>query len=355
MRHFPQNKALPWLLLGACLLLATGCQSGDSDDADPQVGGESHWLLGCESAMGCGEGEICLCGICTTPCQGDDACAQGSSCTEADSCDVSVCRAGCESDADCDAGRCQEGACVVEPGQYACDGTQLHQELAGDLTLVRGEPVSVDAEGCVELGSASGVHCAQEDTLVDAILDGDQVLFQICSPSLEEASPLDQVEPSGGARTLAPQDNGQVYSIGEETLAGDVDAQGSRVALYGQGRDVSTLGGSVALGGNNARLRSLAVDGDLEISGNGAAAVDVRVTGSVTLSGNNTALVDVEILGDLEISGNNTTLMGVGVGGQLSDLSQKVDFCQGCYSFEDADQDGAISPQEHTGSICPDL
>jgi hypothetical protein len=352
MNHLTLAQAPTWLLLLATLLVAPACQSADEGDASPQVGGESHWLMDCQVALDCGQGEVCLCGQCTTPC-GQEACAPGATCAQVDTCDVSICRATCEVDADCDGGTCEEGACVLGRQVWGCAGTQERLALSDQLALTRGEPASTDSPDCVDLSAATGVHCAQPEALVEAVLQEGQPIFYTCWPGASGAQPLSQVASQEGQRRLEADDPRRVFTVAQETLQGQVWLAGARQALYGQGVESSTLGGDVIVQGNQVRLRGLTVDAALGLQGNGAAVTGVRVTGDVTVSGNNAALVDVEVHGDLLIEGNGITLIDVGVGGQVTHQSATTNLCHGCYSFEDQDQDRVITPQEHLGSLCP--
>jgi len=52
-----------------CSLLLCAC-GGD----DPQVGGETHWLMACGADAECGDGLQCVCGSCTRACASDASC-----------------------------------------------------------------------------------------------------------------------------------------------------------------------------------------------------------------------------------------------------------------------------------------
>ncbi len=102
------------LLTAAVALMGLShCGSGMAEPEGPRTGGETgSWLAQCDATAMCDEELACICGICTLPCDGDDACA-GSVCTStlvypgADLCVAeesppdAICVAACTSDATC--------------------------------------------------------------------------------------------------------------------------------------------------------------------------------------------------------------------------------------------------------------
>lgn len=56
-----------------------GCGEGDRK---PKTGSNSNWLSACQSDEECGPDTVCLCGACSSPCEGDGDCAslQGGQC-----------------------------------------------------------------------------------------------------------------------------------------------------------------------------------------------------------------------------------------------------------------------------------
>ena len=96
------------------------------DTNEPSHGGETNWLRACSGDTDCAVGS-CLCGVCTTACEGAGDCdgAFAGSCIDADSrigalaCDgparvAALCLPDCTGDRDCGDGfACREGACVT--------------------------------------------------------------------------------------------------------------------------------------------------------------------------------------------------------------------------------------------------
>lgn len=100
-------------------LVALLCACAKS--SDPVQGSQTHFLVECDSS--CPSPLECVCGVCTTPCDDNDACAMlsteaqclapasGSACGSAET----VCDVECNSDDDCepigDALTCEDGRC----------------------------------------------------------------------------------------------------------------------------------------------------------------------------------------------------------------------------------------------------
>ncbi|HVJ15666.1 MAG TPA: hypothetical protein VM686_09495 [Polyangiaceae bacterium] len=98
----------------------------------PQTGGESHFLVHCDSSS-CGDGLSCIAGVCTRGCVvGEAECtdlAEAATCTDAsiEPGAVAVCDVACSADADCsalgeehrcDAGFCRAGTSTAGPSGH---------------------------------------------------------------------------------------------------------------------------------------------------------------------------------------------------------------------------------------------
>lgn len=92
-----------------------------------EVGSETHFLRACVANDACGDGLSCLCGVCTTTCEGacaEGACAPGDSPAVASHCGAALatglCLEPCGASG-CDAGVCRGGFCVgARPEGAAC-------------------------------------------------------------------------------------------------------------------------------------------------------------------------------------------------------------------------------------------
>lgn len=157
-----------WRFMATCVLalLATECQRAGEDP----TGGETHFLKSCAlDSRTCGSELVCLCGICSLPCDGGPSCAElpGASCAlpgETASCALAStghCDVGCADDADCatvsDAHRCVAGLCRVSgTAPSACPATQVTANqlvVIGDSFFATGHRVAAFLE---ELARQSG-------------------------------------------------------------------------------------------------------------------------------------------------------------------------------------------------------
>lgn len=124
-------------------LLAAGCSPGNPQTTDSQT----NWLRSCHIDAEC-DGFDCLCGVCTTPCDTDSACAglPGAACVPPeDSGSVAMCggetRAAsgmclprCEETGCANGQMCVAGVCAPEPkpdAQVEVDTSVHHQSLIG--------------------------------------------------------------------------------------------------------------------------------------------------------------------------------------------------------------------------------
>ena len=161
------------LAMYCVLFLGSGCQKS----TPAQAGGYSNWLQNCEQNADCSDA-MCVCGICTEPCDTEASCEREDSpeavCVNpsgletASECGTSVrqramatglCFVACTEDEDCgDEGRsCMEGACVN------------HRALMGTQASDCGVDGGCDSESLVDAGGSETVADAGgSETVVDA-------------------------------------------------------------------------------------------------------------------------------------------------------------------------------------------
>src|SRR6185295_9564158 len=102
------------------LLLASGCGGNAADGR--RIGGETNWLVTCNSDSDCGAGQ-CLCNVCTVSCATDASCGDGppeSRCAEASQLGSS-----------CGAALSGAGICLAPPDESPLD--DLHGAIQRDL------------------------------------------------------------------------------------------------------------------------------------------------------------------------------------------------------------------------------
>jgi hypothetical protein len=92
-------------------------------------------------------------------------------------------------------------------------------------------------------------------------------------------------------------------------VEGDVSLSGNNAVVYGEGADVSVIGGTLAIEKNNAIVRGVTVKGDVTIDKNNAKLLFTTIEGGLTILGNNTTVAASRVLGEITILGNNTVLV----------------------------------------------
>lgn len=91
-------------------------------------------------------------------------------------------------------------------------------------------------------------------------------------------------------------------------VKGDVRVHGNNVVVWGQGPDVSEIGGTLLIEKNNAIVRGVRIHGDVAITKNNAQLSFCVIEGDLTITGNNTTLAECVVYGDVKVAGVNTVL-----------------------------------------------
>ena len=128
-------------------------------------------------------------------------------------------------------------------------------------------------------------------------------------------------------------------------VSGDVTLSGNNAIVYGEGADVSVIGGSLIIQKNNAIARGVSITGDVSIDKNNAQLAFVTIDGDLTITGNNVTLMESIVYGAVTISGNNAVFVGNQLQG-VAELSAKNLVCNGNRSFDDADADHGVDELE---------
>lgn len=330
-----------WLLgfaLGAC-------HSSGEKGKDPMVGGESHWLQDCTSTLDCGGGAVCICGVCTSRCEGDDDCAgiPGASCTvgadPGDVCGASMCMLASESGEVTESPR---GSLAV--GEWVCEGLQEMYPVTERATMVSGPLGGANAsEECFRLDAAAleGPFCTEEGGVFDALLVDGELRGAVCWPSRGED--LQKLEDFIAADTVVSLRGNtlKVFVPSEGVLSAGVSAvrvDGNRVLLLGDASRRGYVPGELLVEANHTRMRNLSVGGDLSVRKNNAVLMHSRVLGDLTIEGNHAIVARSEILGSVKVRGDNARLGALGIGGEWT--APEGVRCWGCYSL------GAMSDGE---------
>jgi len=245
------------------------------------------------------------------------------------------------------------GVEVVEaPGDdvgFRGDNTSV--VVVGDNTyVVTGDPGNecVEIEGqCIDVGD--GQHCG-DNAQVDVVVVDGEVVDVICYPEPEGTS-IEEVERDADGNGEVPQDaNGTVVvfdpATDGEPIDGDIDMQGERIAIVGNGVDETIIDGNVHFQSNNSRVRGVTITGNLTygINSNNSAASFCKVYGNLEVDSNEFVGSNCIVFGNVRVSGNGATLVNIGVGGEW-DVNASA-LCDGCYSFDDADGDFDVTEEE---------
>lgn len=187
-----------------------------------------------------------------------------------------------------------------------------------------GKDGCVDIAGeCVKPQDECGPD-ARADVIVDA---AGKVIEVICYP--DEGTPPTVDE--NGDVDLDKKNKGSVSVDGDDDgvdIEGDVTSAGNNVVVYGEGPDVSVIGGSVTATGNNFVLRGVTVKGGVNITANNGAIVLSVIEGDVVYTGNNFVMAETIVLGNVRITGNNAKLVGNSVAGTIT-IDGKESICDG--------------------------
>jgi len=128
-------------------------------------------------------------------------------------------------------------------------------------------------------------------------------------------------------------------------VEGNVVISGNNATVWGEGPDVSVIGGTLKITKNNAVVRGVRIRGDVGVTKNNAQFSRCVIEGDLTVTGNNATFADCVILGDVKIAGVNTVLAQNRFG-KSYDIRGKNLTCNENYTFSDADEDGDFDDSE---------
>lgn len=204
------------------------------------------------------------------------------------------------------------------------------------------ELTNVD-DGCDSAACAAVRERCGDDAYADVVVDASgQVLDVLCfrgNAHIEEVG-REAVE------TLSAGNGTVLVLDGEDDgvdVTGDVVLAGNNAVLYGQGVDVSQVGG-LSIEKNNAIVRGVTILGDVVISKNNAQLSFCEIRGDLTISGNNTTLAECTVHGQVTIDGVNTVLVNDRFASART-LSGKNLSCSGNTVLElEAEVDAGVDP-----------
>ncbi len=233
------------------LVLLVGCNKNPVEPVSPSTGSETHWLEACDEACG----HACVCGVCTAPCEADDACLVG----EVDSvcalggtpagealCGATpggggVCARVCRADADCGALVCREGVCVAPPPPAEVEPVTRRAAFDGPAPLKMDYLFVIDDSGSMCEEQAALV--AGFEQVAQALWDGPDFRVAVVSTDMVARGGAFLAEPAEAVPSLSCLD-----ADGEPATPDTVDcpelvegARLPRVLRPGTARDVGDL------------------------------------------------------------------------------------------------------------------
>jgi hypothetical protein len=249
----------------------------------------------------------------------------------------------------------------------ACGGSDAPAQAPGDNTPFTSDPnktvvigpgggsaATDGSSGCVTLPNGQCVEAKQcgagerRDVIVDS---AGKVVAVVCYPA-DSAPPT--VNSDGNVDLDKTDNNGVVAIDGADDgvdIAGNVNAAGNNVVVYGEGPAVSVIGGNVTSTGNNFSLRGVTVKGNVKVSGNNATLVLCNVEGNIELEGNNNVIAECSVLGNIVIKGVNNVVVGNEVGGSVSAGEDKNTVCDGNVVWTDANANKVFDAGEGGAAI----
>jgi hypothetical protein len=194
---------------------------------------------------------------------------------------------------------------------------------------------------------ADGTYCGEPGGVAEVLVQEGREVYSACFPPYANARALPA--PAEGAVSLG--EVGGVWRADGERAA-RVVLGGNQTALWGQGRGGAVLEAALEVDAPHARVRSMRLLGDVVVGerGSHAALSSLHVDGDVTVEAKHVGLLDVEIHGDLLVLAEDAVLVNVGVSGDCE--MGEATLCDGCYSFQDPDEDHAVQVAERGAALC---
>lgn len=254
---------------------------------------------------------------------------------------------------------------LASPGWRVTEGAGDVTAYGDDSTVIitsggEGEAIiSGSGDGCADLSSELCLdpnqikqdECGDANAQADIIIVNGEVYDVVCYPPDDEGTPIEEVSrDADGNAEVEQNDSGAVIVFNENTngepIEGDLTLTAERVSLFGNGVDNTIVGGNLTFSSNNSQVRGVTVEGDALIDGisNGASLTFCKIHGNLTIEANNVLAANCLVFGNVNVTGNGTSLVNIGVQGEWQ-VGPNT-FCDGCYSFEDADEDFLVATEE---------
>jgi hypothetical protein len=234
------------------------------------------------------------------------------------------------------------------------DGTQVVVTEDGTF-VISGDPgdhcVQIGRD-CIDVSGTNERYCDDAEAQMDVIVVDGEVVEVICYPTEEDDDTTEQeiTDVFDEGNLDVEDDNGSVITFDESTdgeaVIDNLDIDSERVTVYGNGIDVTIIGGNLHVRSNNARVRGLTVQGNVDFSenSNNSALSFCKIYGNLHVDSNSFVGLECQVFGNVRLSGNNGTLVNIGVGGNWDVRDGTL--CEGCYSFDDDDGDHEVADAE---------
>lgn len=236
----------------------------------------------------------------------------------------------------------------------ACGGdpeTSATPYQPGDITIVGSNlgSESKQRDQCGKECATLDDECG-DDAAADVVLDAQgNVADVICyeqDVSVETVN-IDQVSSAeAGNKTVLVLDS---VDDGLD-VKGDVVVSGNNAVVWGEGPDVSVIGGTLDIQKNNAVVRGVRIKGDVAITKNNASFSFCVIEGNLTITGNNATIAECDVLGAIEIAGVNAVLARNHFGSAFEVMGKNL-VCNDNFAFHDADEDRSYDEGEHGDPI----
>jgi len=258
--------------------------------------------------------------------------------------------ASCSSDEPAPGWRVTEGSGDVT--SYGDDSTVVI--TSGGETIISGNGqgcADISTELCLDPNEIKRRECGDANAQADIIVVNGEVYDVICYPPDDEGTPIGEVtRDADGNAQVEQNENGAVIIFNENTngepIEGDLNLTAERVSLFGNGVDNTIIGGNLTFSSNGSQVRGVTVEGDVLIDtiSNNATLTFCKIHGDLSIQANNTLVANCQVFGNVTSTGNGNSLINIGVQGDW-EINPNT-FCDGCYSFNDANQDFVVGSDE---------
>lgn len=216
------------------------------------------------------------------------------------------------------------------------------------------EAATLTGAGCLKDDKGKCVDLAAScpaDSKVDVVVNKAGVVVDvICYPTGQVPVSSPEKDPPGD-RTYS---NGQVVVLDGaddgDDIKGNVGVDSNNVTIWGEGPDVSVIGGNLDVTKNDGVVRGVRIKGNVTITGNNVTLLLCVVEGNVTISGNNNVLASCDVHGNVIVSGQNDAVVNNRIQGTLSDSGSGLT-CDNNISFTDKDGDKLVDEGEAGAAI----